>query len=315
MRLDIRAASISVAIDDDETTIVKITVNDAIRAAAQDLCDGMTGDSPTRRRLGEVASGLRQTVDHGWWLRVTGATPQAQDRKAEATLAKIKAIADDERGDPNVRAVAQAMAQAKPRRKSAPGLEAFDAAVEKSRHPDNWADLLRRREQATAERRAKREAAKARRATEIASDSVATPKPPAPASNSVAAPDLKTASDSVAATPTDTSLRRPSLGERIIEHMRNAPPPPGVEATCVDCGKPVNRVLRGFGRSVSAKRCSACAVEAPRKRAAIANAERAKRRAEARAGLACATCGKPLDARRSTARFCGPTCRSKAWRA
>jgi hypothetical protein len=43
--------------------------------------------------------------------------------------------------------------------------------------------------------------------------------------------------------------------------------------------------------------------------------ERAKRRAEARMDRACEVCGAPLAAERSTAKFCGPTCRSKAWRA
>lgn len=33
-----------------------------------------------------------------------------------------------------------------------------------------------------------------------------------------------------------------------------------------------------------------------------------------RVGLKCRACGKPLAAERSTARYCGPTCRSRAWR-
>jgi hypothetical protein len=44
------------------------------------------------------------------------------------------------------------------------------------------------------------------------------------------------------------------------------------------------------------------------------NVERMAKRAAARAGLTCQRCGKPLAARRPTARFCGPTCRSQAWR-
>jgi hypothetical protein len=45
-----------------------------------------------------------------------------------------------------------------------------------------------------------------------------------------------------------------------------------------------------------------------------ANAERAAARAAARAGRRCEVCGKRIVAARSTARFCCPTCRSKAWR-
>jgi hypothetical protein len=44
------------------------------------------------------------------------------------------------------------------------------------------------------------------------------------------------------------------------------------------------------------------------------NEQRAARRAEKRAGLKCQTCGKPLAARRATARYCSVTCRSRAWR-
>jgi hypothetical protein len=45
------------------------------------------------------------------------------------------------------------------------------------------------------------------------------------------------------------------------------------------------------------------------------NEGRAAKRAAARQGRTCAGCGKPINAQRSTARFCGPTCRSRAWRA
>jgi hypothetical protein len=46
------------------------------------------------------------------------------------------------------------------------------------------------------------------------------------------------------------------------------------------------------------------------------NAKRTAKRAAALTGLKCQTCGNPLSAaQRVTARFCGPTCRSKAFRA
>lgn len=44
------------------------------------------------------------------------------------------------------------------------------------------------------------------------------------------------------------------------------------------------------------------------------NERRSALRAALRAGRKCEVCGKPLAARRATARYCGPTCRSKAWR-
>ncbi len=44
------------------------------------------------------------------------------------------------------------------------------------------------------------------------------------------------------------------------------------------------------------------------------HAARKVQRAAARASLTCRQCGKPLNAERPTARFCGPTCRSQMWR-
>jgi hypothetical protein len=49
-------------------------------------------------------------------------------------------------------------------------------------------------------------------------------------------------------------------------------------------------------------------------RSAARNTARAAERAKAREGLVCLQCGKPLDAKRPTARYCGPTCRSHAFR-
>jgi hypothetical protein len=45
------------------------------------------------------------------------------------------------------------------------------------------------------------------------------------------------------------------------------------------------------------------------------NERRAALRAAKRASLKCKSCGKPLAARRATARYCNATCRSHAWRA
>jgi hypothetical protein len=44
------------------------------------------------------------------------------------------------------------------------------------------------------------------------------------------------------------------------------------------------------------------------------NERRAAGRAAKRASLKCQSCGKPLAARRVTARYCNATCRSQAWR-
>jgi hypothetical protein len=46
----------------------------------------------------------------------------------------------------------------------------------------------------------------------------------------------------------------------------------------------------------------------------VLNKRRAEKRAVMRAGLKCESCGKPLAARRATARYCNSTCRSQAWR-
>ena len=63
----------------------------------------------------------------------------------------------------------------------------------------------------------------------------------------------------------------------------------------------------------SAKRMSAVASAPDSDRRAL-NARRTAQRAAKRAGLKCQTCGKPLAARRVTARYCNVTCRSQAWR-
>jgi hypothetical protein len=47
----------------------------------------------------------------------------------------------------------------------------------------------------------------------------------------------------------------------------------------------------------------------------VLNERRAAARAAKRAGLRCQFCGKPLAARRSTARYCNAACRWQAWRA
>ena len=90
-----------------------------------------------------------------------------------------------------------------------------------------------------------------------------------------------------------------SVASRTMEHMRDAPPPPRVEIPCADCGKPI-LTARPWRKRVC--RCLTCAVEAPRKRAAKANAKRAIERALMREGLFCETCYKPLA---SAARLAG----------
>jgi hypothetical protein len=46
----------------------------------------------------------------------------------------------------------------------------------------------------------------------------------------------------------------------------------------------------------------------------VLNERRAAKRAAQRIGLKCQACGKPLAARRATARYCDAACRSQAWR-
>ena len=78
---------------------------------------------------------------------------------------------------------------------------------------------------------------------------------------------------------------------------------------CQCCGKKFFRTLRGPDLYCS-DRC------AERARVARFVRARSEERAEARAGRTCESCGAPLDARRSTMRFCpGSRCRVAAHRA
>jgi hypothetical protein len=87
-----------------------------------------------------------------------------------------------------------------------------------------------------------------------------------------------------------------------------------VEGRCLDCRKPIN-LVRGFSqRRHYMIRCDECAQADSRKRLEALNARRTAQRAANRTGLVCQQCGKPLSAQRPTARYCGPTCRSQAWR-
>lgn len=84
--------------------------------------------------------------------------------------------------------------------------------------------------------------------------------------------------------------------------------------TCQQCGKEFWRA-----RHASQRYCSdTCTAAARRERHGPSNARiveaRSEARAAARAGLVCITCGKPLEAARSTRKTCSGRCRTIAYR-
>jgi hypothetical protein len=83
------------------------------------------------------------------------------------------------------------------------------------------------------------------------------------------------------------------------------------EARCIDCGSPFQRTQRARSH-----RCLECQRAAPLKRWAAFNAKRKTEAAEARGKLVCQfeLCGRPLEAQRSTRRYCSDRCRRSAYR-
>jgi predicted nucleic acid-binding Zn ribbon protein len=84
--------------------------------------------------------------------------------------------------------------------------------------------------------------------------------------------------------------------------------------TCPYCGRRFFGVYRSTDRL-----CSDHCVEAVHNQARAARSQRqsqatAQARAAARAGRTCQTCGEPIEARRSTMRFCSTRCRVAAYR-
>jgi hypothetical protein len=67
-------------------------------------------------------------------------------------------------------------------------------------------------------------------------------------------------------------------------------------------------------RRMHATRCRPCKAETAARRRERSNAARTARRADARAGRHCETCGAVLESRRRTQRFCSVTCRVTHWR-
>jgi ferredoxin len=104
--------------------------------------------------------------------------------------------------------------------------------------------------------------------------------------------------------------------------------PEGEAARC-DCGHWfLCRVVCPFGAYVNPllgptpagqsilrrRRCRVCATARVRAQAQRNLARRTRRRAAARQGLTCQSCGLPLTAARRRRRFCGATCRQRAHR-
>jgi predicted nucleic acid-binding Zn ribbon protein len=93
------------------------------------------------------------------------------------------------------------------------------------------------------------------------------------------------------------------------------PEPYGFRLTCRHCDGEFFRV-KWSNPAYCSDRCHDTAHDARRRRAAAAQTKTtAAMRAEARAGRGCEVCGEPLDARRSTMRFCSAKCRVTSHRA
>jgi endogenous inhibitor of DNA gyrase (YacG/DUF329 family) len=93
-------------------------------------------------------------------------------------------------------------------------------------------------------------------------------------------------------------------------NLTDAPWPFGRARECEHCGKKFFRVLSARHRyhSYCSDRCIRLA------RSAAQSERISDARADARADFKCSHCGEPLDARRSTMRFCSTKCRVAAHR-
>jgi hypothetical protein len=271
-----------------------------------------------------------------------------------AKVEKIKAMADPARNpnEPQRKVAEDMLAKFKPKRPpSAPGLDEHDrreAAIKEAldaQWPKTAEEWEARKRAVQAERAAKRAAAKARKAAQAGP--VSEPAEPTPNIRHVANV-RKTAAMAPAPKPErapDATKPSPNIGRAAnVSDSVATPEPVSVAAASVRANirsatnvrpKPVDALDPSVSDSVapvdqpepkSGRNANGYAQEEPvqpkrnatgntPERVVRANAERAAARARARAGRKCEVCGKRLTVARSTARFCGPTCRSKAFRA
>jgi hypothetical protein len=282
-----------------------------------------------RSRLKAIADGTRKLIDVDWWREVHGPQyihwPDLRDTvDNRAKLEKLKALADPKR-NPNEheRKAAEAkLASFKPKTPpSAPGLEAFDREIERRRE-------IARKQSEAMQRLIREKMQKMREAEQSAKEGANAGK------RKAAARKILT-TDSVAPTrpATDTVARAAKEGAK-----RKATPDHATDSVADHVshntlygaagkaqGHPTDSVSERK-KAPTAKRQAApghatdsvAGASLRNETNSVAEgwlARRTAKRAAARAQLKCRTCGKPLAAQRPTARFCGPTCRSKAWRA
>jgi hypothetical protein len=257
-----------------------------------------------RGKLRQIVTGKVKTVDVDWWRKIHGVTRQQvtakQDKDFRKRLDAIKAMADPI-GNPNehqrrmaeemlakVQAAGPKVVQIRP----APGLEEYDREEARMRAVNDqymarMTEAIKRYRASPAFEELRRRAA----ATHAR-----------PATDSVAPRSARQATDSVA--PSRTARPTP---DSVAGGAKQA------TTDSVAPSEPAARPARQATDSVAGARRSTDSVATD----SVAQdwlARRAAQRAEKRANLKCLQCGKPLDAQRPTARFCGPTCRSHAFR-
>lgn len=286
-----------------------------------------------RKRLEAIANGERKRIDAGWWRNI-------HHDVSRARLDKLAALADPARNDrQHERAVAERkLSELKSRRP--PGVAPRPAPL-----PSGSAEWeARRKRKRKPDQTAPRKAllGPVTRGDPIEANSVA-----GPISLHSITPTERTAllvkraelinhevdrqgraeariskAKSVTASAEMTQgYARLNTGRYLIEAktlLGRIDPDASFEAWC---GANVQRPMR------DCYRCMALAGQGEPERALwreraqrdeksrlTRNERRSAERAAVRAGLKCQTCGKPLTAQRPTARYCGPTCRSHAWR-
>jgi hypothetical protein len=290
-------------LSDNVAGMAMIKVTDEIRKAAAWLLTGHDGGKQKRRLLEAIANGERKLVDALWWR-------DAHRVAARVKLDKLEALADPERNsNENERtAAARKLAELKGRRP--PGLGPSPPPL-----PGTREELEARRKG-----KPKRE------------------QPPRPAWRSLSASDADKEAElgAVLYRMFDASERllyagasrnelvrisrgspwRREIANVTFEHFTSWDAAHKAEAVAILNENPLYNVRPD--RRAMRKPALSDNVATPMSdnvaRLRALNVKRAADRAAARAGRKCEVCGKLLQAQRPTARFCGPTCRSKAFR-
>ena len=86
------------------------------------------------------------------------------------------------------------------------------------------------------------------------------------------------------------------------------------KTSCRHCGRGFYRIGKYLGHVCSEVCARKAALPGLKRKIARQTAARSKKRAEARAGRSCLVCGEPMEAKRSTKRYCSERCRVAAHR-